>query len=197
MLKPKLRDWYDDSADFEGASYEDCFREAQTAYRVQTGNFLEVAVTKPLSDLHPRDERAECPNHERICLVDDFLIDVPYPFRHLRVTNLVTGQHWRAGTDARETISKVTASDQLIAFWTLGRQDCYVFNFAGVREAKFRLPSSMSRIATCRERTIVCGGMSDGGVDLYFWNLDSKNGRSLRLDPSTFGSDMLGYVTSK
>ncbi|KAF1978529.1 hypothetical protein BU23DRAFT_549956 [Bimuria novae-zelandiae CBS 107.79] len=186
LFKPRLRDWYDNTLDFEDASYEDCFDKAQAIYRVQTGKFLEVSATRLLHELYHSDSGVEGPNFERIRLVDDFLVDIPYPFRHLRVTNLRTGQYWIAHADGREVISSVAASSQLIAFWTQHRQTCYVFDFTGTRKAKFRLPPFMSGIATCGERTVICGGITNGNIELYLWDLDSSSGKTLRLDQSLF-----------
>lgn len=64
------------------------------------------------------------------------------------------------------------------------RTACYVFDFTGRQRAKFRLPSFMDSIATCRERTVLCGGISNGAVELYLWNLDSNSGKTIRLDKS-------------
>lgn len=195
MLKPALGDWYDRTVAFENATYQDCLREAQLIHRVQTGRFLHVSVTKPLCRLHPHNTRVESPDFEigidRLCLEGDFLIDSPFPFRHLRVTNLHTGQDWRACADGRESISRIDASDQLIAFWTSSRRTCYVFDYEGARKAKFQLPLFMNKIATCRGRTVVCGGTINGCLELYVWDLCSSKGKTLRLEQSLFNHDRI------
>jgi hypothetical protein len=195
LLKPALRDWYDNTVDFENATYQDCHREAQLIHRVQTGRFLQLSASKPISHLHPYATGPDSPiGIGRLCLEGDFLVDSPFPFRHLRVTNLQTGQDWRACADGRESISRIDASDQLIAFWTSSRRTCYVFDYKGDRKAKFQLPPFMNKIATCRGNTVVCGGTVNGCLELYIWDLDSNKGKSLRLEQSLFNRDRIPYV---
>ena len=193
LFKPTLRTWYDDNASFDNASYPDCLRSAQCIHRVQTGKILEVSATKPSCELFAQVNGGHGldidPGAERLCLVDDFLIDTPFPFRHLRVTNLRTGQEWTAVADGRESISRVAASDELIAFWTSARRTCYVFDFTGRRRAKLQLPPAMSKIATCRGRTVVCGGDLNGRMELYMWELDTNKGNVIQLEPLMLGSD--------
>lgn len=200
LFKPTLRIWCDDTVNLDNANYADCFRVAQCIHRVQSGKLLEVSATKPFCELFVQDEGGNGPDidpgTERLCLVDDFLIDVPFPFRHLRVTNLRTGQEWRAVADGRESVSRVAASDQLIAFWTSGSRTCYIFDFTGMRRAKLQLPPSLNKIATCRGRIVVCGGTLNGCIELYVWESDSNKGRTIRLEQSMFGSDHLKYVSS-
>ncbi|KAL1610416.1 hypothetical protein SLS60_002083 [Paraconiothyrium brasiliense] len=179
ILKPKLKTWYDGTIALDDASYEDCLRTAQSIHRFRTGNFIQVAASATSVGLVPSPG-----NH---VLVEDFLVDNPEPHRQVRVTNLLSGEETRAATPGREEIVFVAASIQLIACWT-GTQTCHVFDFSGALKARFRLPPFMSRFKACRERTIICGGISQQHIELYLWDLDSQKGKTLRLDQPPFES---------
>ncbi|KAJ4305301.1 hypothetical protein N0V90_000832 [Kalmusia sp. IMI 367209] len=167
IMKRSLKAWYDGTVSFEDASYEDYVQAARSIHRFRTGNHVTVIKTKP-------DHPHGTPVYHQVDLVEDFLIETSDP-RVLRVTNLRTGK-----------IMRVAASDHLVAMWTTSYQKCYVFDLSGVQKAKFRLPNALCVVNTCRDRTIICGGLVDGHVEVYIWNLDSQRGTTLRLDQPLF-----------
>jgi len=173
ILKPALRAWYDDAVDLEAVAYDDCLREAQGIHRFRTGHHVDVVVTPPTSDgLFAAS---------RTALVEDVLVEIPLPSRQLSVTNLRTGASWKAHGEAREKISHLAASKDLVAFCTTTNL-CYVYTISGEQQAKFRLPPNWFSVFTCRNRTVVCGGFLEHFAEFYIWDLDSQTGKSLRLD---------------
>ncbi|KAL5422152.1 hypothetical protein PMIN06_011289 [Paraphaeosphaeria minitans] len=176
LLKPALRTWYDNTVPLENATYEDCLRRTHAVHRFRTGRPIEVAAWEPALE-----------SPKRIALSEDFFIHVPYPHRQVRLTNLRTGEDWRMATEGRELIDRVYASSELIAFWSQA-QTCYIFDYSAKQRAKLRLPPSMNKLRAVQERTFICGGVLNQHIELYLWDLDSHQGRTLRLDQPPFDS---------
>ncbi|KAF2444710.1 hypothetical protein P171DRAFT_280963 [Karstenula rhodostoma CBS 690.94] len=176
LLKPALRAWYDNTVALEDASYADCLQRAQSIQRFRTGRCVQVAASKPT--LEPS---------KRIALSEDFLVDVPHPFRQVRITNLRTGEDRRVGTEGRDMIEKFIASSELIACWNQA-QTCYIFDYSATQRAKLRLPPSMNTFRACRGQTFICGGILNQHIELYLWDAQSQKGKTVRLNQPPFDS---------
>jgi hypothetical protein len=116
--------------------------------------------------------------------------------RIIYVFNMKTWSLQTLNGDARETVYRLFASDQLVGFATSGNA-CYAWALRGYEKRKFRVPNSaLFQSVTCRESTVACVGCLNDHALVYIWNYDTQRGISFSIafDTPLFSYHMSGYV---
>jgi hypothetical protein len=113
-------------------------------------------------------------------LVEDTFAWLSLGCRTLNICNLRTMAKSTLHGDARELITKVALSGNLIAFATT-LNTCYVQSLNGGKRMKFKLVQGMFQQLTCRDRTIICGGFVNNSAVIYIWDFDTQTGKSFDI----------------
>ncbi|CAE7215615.1 hypothetical protein CFE70_009938 [Pyrenophora teres f. teres 0-1] len=166
MLKTGLDQWYRATADLGDADYALCERKARAIHAFRTG--------KPTSIIKIRlDEQPAQPilagNHLVLGRLE----------RHVHVLNLDSWQLRTLCGEAREKLSGVFVSDQIIALTTYSNI-CYVYGLQGGQvPKKFSVPNMMYfRNVACRGRTIACVAHFSKHTSVFIWEYNTQRGRS-------------------
>ncbi|KAF1959802.1 hypothetical protein CC80DRAFT_406524 [Byssothecium circinans] len=185
VVKPSLNEWYDGTLQLKDFNYTDCKQRAQNVHRFRSGGYVGLSSKVEGSMVF----------HTR--LVEETLVGCDPSLRTLSVNNLRTGDAWQMHGDARDTISAVAASEEILAFATKSNT-CYVSDLVGGQRSKFKLFANMFQALACRRRTVICGGVLPDHVEVYVWNFDTQKGSSFRVgrDQPPFGPRNSKCVTA-
>ncbi|KAH7088466.1 hypothetical protein FB567DRAFT_339254 [Paraphoma chrysanthemicola] len=184
LLKRSLKPWIS-TAEIQGNKYSFYLQKAKHVQAFRRGEPVK-AFNVTLDD-----------PHGYIILVEDRLIWSCLS-RHngqCRAVYLFDINSWRLqkfNGDARETLRRLVASNQLIGFAT-NNNTVYVWDVDSGVKRTFRVPSaSLFQAITCRERTIACAGCLEQYVMVYVWDFDSQLGTSFTIP---YSSPLLAHPT--
>jgi hypothetical protein len=124
--------------------------------------------------------------HGRVMLVEDTLIwsCIVLPDSKARMVYVLNIKSWnlrKLQGDARETVYRLFASDQLVGFAS-NSNVCYVWTLDGYEKRKFRVHNSaLFQSITCRDSTVACAGCLNDHALVYVWNYETQRGASFTV----------------
>ena len=113
-------------------------------------------------------------------LVEDTFAWLSLGCRTLNICNLRTMVKSTLHGDARELITKVALSGDLVAFATT-LNTCHIQDLNGGKRKTFKLAQGMFQQLTCRGRTVICGGFVNKLAVIYIWDFDTQTGKSFDI----------------
>ncbi|ORX99562.1 hypothetical protein BCR34DRAFT_576545 [Clohesyomyces aquaticus] len=179
IVKKLLRQWYtrNDSplpgeSTLKDNDYAVCQLKAEHMHRFRGGNPVRT-ITIP-TRIDSFDNNFLCGDY--ICWVSDA------SRRSIEIRNLRTGQASKAACDGRQQIRKVVLSEHLVVFTSFDGR-FHVQSLASGEQKSLNLPRYVLDHVSCRDRTVVCGGVAPGStvLDIYTIDFDEFRGRSLQL----------------
>jgi hypothetical protein len=102
----------------------------------------------------------------------------------LNICNLRTMAVSSLQGDARESITNVALSEELVAFAT-SLNTCYVTDLAGANRKKFKLVRSMFQQLACRGHVVACGGFFNSCAMIFIWDYETQVGKSFEISLQT------------
>jgi hypothetical protein len=189
VLKNSLYAWSHRVVDLQVPNYSACEHKARLVQKFRQGE------PDRLFSIHHHEP------HGDVILVEDTLIWSCYipPESKARIIYVLNIKSWslrKLQGDARETVHRLFASDQLVGFATSGNI-CYVWDLDGREKRRFRVPSSaLFQSVTCRDNMVACAGCLNDHALVYVWNFETQRGTSFTIpfDDDLFAYPMLGYV---
>ncbi|KAI2477255.1 F-box multi-domain protein [Pyrenophora tritici-repentis] len=169
ILKTGLDQWYQGTADLGDADHALCERKARAIHAFRTGK--PTSVIKIILDEQPAQP----------ILAGNHLVLGRFE-RHVHVLNLDSWQLRSLCGEAREKLSGVFVSDQIIALTTYSNI-CYVYELQGGQvPKKFSVPNMMYFTSVaCRGRTIACVAHLAKRTTVFIWEYNTQRGRSFEV----------------
>ncbi|KAF2712231.1 hypothetical protein K504DRAFT_464309 [Pleomassaria siparia CBS 279.74] len=175
VLKSSLNEW-DGKTNAARDEYAVCLREAKAIHRFRMGI--------PVKHVETSWPSASCA--AGVFTITDVLVHhhfvwVSPDWRALNVCDLRSVEHpFTLCGEAREIISGVSLSEELVAFVTV-KGICYVRSLDDNKRKQFRLPLALTRHLICRGRLVACGGFVNDVVTIYIWDFDTQSGKSFDI----------------
>lgn len=185
VLKKSLKPWVHSTMDLQSNGYGTYVQKARHIQAFRRG---EPTKTFRINLNDP---------HGYVTLVEDKLIwsCVSTSDNLSRAVYLFDIRSWSLQVlngDARETIRRLVASDQLVGFATNSNM-FYVWHHASRVKRKFKLPNAaLLQTITCRGNTVACAGCLEQHVLVYIWDFDTQQGKSFTIP---YTSPLLAYPT--
>jgi hypothetical protein len=189
VLTKSLYAWSGRVTDLQAPSLALCEHKAEQIQKFRQGE------PNRLFSIHHHEP------HSRAMLAEDTLIwsCIVSPDSRARMVYVLNIKSWslrKLQGDARETVHRLFASEQLVGFASSSNV-CYVWALDGVEKRKFRVPSSaLFQSVTCRDSTIACVGCLNDHALVYIWNYDTQRGASFTVafDTALFAYSVPEYV---
>ncbi|RMZ71581.1 xanthine phosphoribosyltransferase 1 [Pyrenophora seminiperda CCB06] len=183
ILKTGLDQWYQGTADLRDARHALCEREARAIHAFRTGKPTIIFRLNLNPDKYT----------EQFMLTRNHLVWDTYEGGYTRdvcILNLDTWQLRRVCGEAREDISRVFVSDEIVVLATHSIVS-YVYELQGGQvPKKFRTPSmEYYRNVACCDRTVACVGRYSDHTSVFIWEYNTQRGRSFDINHGAGGPD--------